>query len=66
MAHELVERNGDTHREGKLILVGIRTAGVPLAERLAKLVGEVESPTPPLGAIDITLATSCCGPPRPV
>src|SRR5260221_275538 len=51
MAHEIVERNGS----GGLVLVGIRTGGVPLAHRLARLVGEIEAPAPELGAVDITL-----------
>jgi len=52
MAHEIVERNIGA---GDIVLVGIRTAGVPLAERLAGFVrdtGELEAST---GAIDITL-----------
>jgi pyrimidine operon attenuation protein/uracil phosphoribosyltransferase len=54
MAHEIVERNA---RAGaNLVLIGIRTAGVPLAERLAKFIGETgELPEPPVGKIDITL-----------
>jgi pyrimidine operon attenuation protein/uracil phosphoribosyltransferase len=51
IAHEIVERNP----AGGLVLVGIRTAGVPLAERLAKLIAETGEPRPELGAIDITL-----------
>jgi pyrimidine operon attenuation protein/uracil phosphoribosyltransferase len=51
IAHELVERNPD----GGLVLVGIRTAGVPLAERLARFVVEAGGQKPELGAIDITL-----------
>jgi pyrimidine operon attenuation protein/uracil phosphoribosyltransferase len=51
IAHEIVERNPATG----LVLVGIRTAGVPLAERLAKLVTEAGGAAPELGAIDITL-----------
>ena len=54
IAHEIVERNARTG--GELILVGIRTAGVPLAERLAAYIGETgELPAPPVGKIDITL-----------
>jgi pyrimidine operon attenuation protein/uracil phosphoribosyltransferase len=52
MAHEIVERNAAV---GDVVLVGIRTAGVPLAERLASFVrdtGELKAKT---GAIDITL-----------
>ncbi len=51
IAHEIVERNAGA----SLLLVGIRTAGVPLAERLAGYIrdtGELEAST---GAIDITL-----------
>jgi pyrimidine operon attenuation protein/uracil phosphoribosyltransferase len=53
MAHEIVERNAGA---GAPVLVGIRTAGVPLAERLARYVEETgELGRPELGAIDITL-----------
>jgi pyrimidine operon attenuation protein/uracil phosphoribosyltransferase len=53
IAHEIVERNAHA---AELVLVGIRTAGVPLAERLARLIGETgERPAPPVGKIDITL-----------
>jgi pyrimidine operon attenuation protein/uracil phosphoribosyltransferase len=54
IAHEIVERNAGASQA--LVLVGIRTAGVPLAERLARLVAETgEAARPELGAIDITL-----------
>jgi pyrimidine operon attenuation protein/uracil phosphoribosyltransferase len=54
IAHEIVERNAGA--SGPIVLVGIRTAGVPLAERLARFIGETgELPRPELGAIDITL-----------
>jgi pyrimidine operon attenuation protein/uracil phosphoribosyltransferase len=53
IAHEIVERNATA--SGGLVLVGIRTAGVPLAERLAKFIAETGELTPELGAIDITL-----------
>ena len=52
IAHEIVERNAAV---GEVVLVGIRTAGVPLAERLAGFIrdtGELKAST---GAIDITL-----------
>jgi pyrimidine operon attenuation protein/uracil phosphoribosyltransferase len=55
VAHEIVERSAGE----RLVLVGIRTAGVPLAERLARHIvetGEVAADRQPeLGAIDITL-----------
>ena len=52
MAGELVERNGDLQ---DVILVGIRTRGVPLAESLAEELGKAENVSVPLGSVDITL-----------
>jgi pyrimidine operon attenuation protein/uracil phosphoribosyltransferase len=52
MAHELVERNGGVDR---IALVGIRTRGVPLARRIARLIHEFEGATVPVGELDITL-----------
>lgn len=52
IAHEVVERNKGAHN---LALVGIHTRGVPLAERLAGLIGRFEGTEPPLGKLDITL-----------
>ncbi len=52
IAHEIVEKNkGIDH----VILVGIRTRGVPLSERLASIIGEIEDSKPPVGTLDITL-----------
>ena len=51
MAHEIVERNAGE----PVVLVGIRTAGVPLAERLAQHIADGGDAKPELGAIDITL-----------
>ena len=51
IAVEIVERNAGT---GGIALVGIRTGGYFLAERLQKLLA-AEGPEPPLGAVDITL-----------
>jgi pyrimidine operon attenuation protein / uracil phosphoribosyltransferase len=51
IAHEIVERNGGT--EG-LVLVGIRSRGVPLARRLAALIEEHEGASVPVGSLDIT------------
>jgi pyrimidine operon attenuation protein/uracil phosphoribosyltransferase len=52
MAHEIAERNKGA---SDLVLVGIRTAGVPLAERLRRLLKEIEGREVPIGTIDITL-----------
>ena len=49
-------------------MVGIRRRGVPLAERLGKLIGRIESTNVPVGALDITFYRddlSALGP-RPV
>ena len=52
MAGELVE----SHRGvGDLILLGIRTRGVPLAEQLADEMERAEGARPALGSLDITL-----------
>lgn len=51
LAHEIVEKNGGVEDLG---LVGIRRRGVPLAERLGKLMGRIESTQIPVGALDIT------------
>jgi pyrimidine operon attenuation protein/uracil phosphoribosyltransferase len=52
MAHEIVERRPDMKR---LVLVGVRTRGVPLARRLAALVKAAAGAAPAVGALDITL-----------
>lgn len=52
IAHEIIERNKGAER---LALVGIHTRGVPIAERLADLIGTFEGMRPPVGKLDITL-----------
>jgi pyrimidine operon attenuation protein/uracil phosphoribosyltransferase len=52
MAGELVEQHGGT---SGLMLVGIRTRGVPLAERLADEIERLEGATVRRGTLDITL-----------
>jgi pyrimidine operon attenuation protein/uracil phosphoribosyltransferase len=52
LAHEILERNNGL--EG-LVLVGIRRRGVPLAERLARKMTEIEKTAPPVEMLDITL-----------
>ena len=51
IAHEMVERHAGT---GDLILIGIRSRGVPLARRLAALVEQHEGASVPVGSLDIT------------
>ncbi len=53
LAHEIVERNRGAERVG---LIGIRTRGAPLAERLSRLISEIEKGRAiPVGILDITL-----------
>ena len=52
IAHEIVERNKGTD---DLVLVGIRTRGAPLAERLAAAIAEFEGVDLPAGALDVTM-----------
>jgi pyrimidine operon attenuation protein/uracil phosphoribosyltransferase len=51
LAHEIVEKNNGVPR---LALVGIRRRGVPLAQRLAKILGRIEKTEVPVGTLDIT------------
>src|SRR5262245_39024669 len=55
MAHEIAERHPVGAQPTELALVGIRTGGLVLAERLVKVLQSVEGVEVPLGAIDITL-----------
>jgi pyrimidine operon attenuation protein / uracil phosphoribosyltransferase len=52
LSHEIIERNRGAD---KIAIVGIRTRGVTLAERLVKQIKEIEDKTVPLGALDVTL-----------
>ena len=52
LAHEIVEKNNGVANLG---LVGIMRRGVPLAQRLAKILGRIEKTQVPVGTLDITL-----------
>ncbi len=52
VAHEIVEKNKGTDN---LCLVGIRTRGAVLAERLSECVKSIEGKSVPVGILDITL-----------
>ncbi len=60
MAAEIVERDG----EG-IVLLGIHTRGIPLADRLARRIQEATGRTVPVGRLDITLYRDDVGPWRP-
>ena len=51
ISHEIVEKHGST---AGLVLVGIQTRGVPLAERLAEAISTHEGVRPPVGSLDIS------------
>ncbi len=52
LAHEIVEKNNGVANLG---LVGIMRRGVPLAQRLAKILGRIEKTTIDVGTLDISL-----------
>ncbi len=52
VAHEIVEKNRGAEN---LALVGVRSRGEHLAERLRRKIAEIEGTEVPLGIIDITL-----------
>jgi pyrimidine operon attenuation protein / uracil phosphoribosyltransferase len=52
IAHEIVERNRGVRN---LVLVGMRTRGIPLARRLAEKLDDLEGVQVPVGELDITL-----------
>src|SRR5438270_9204467 len=51
IAHEILERNGGT--EG-LLLLGVRTRGLPLARRIADLIEQFEGARVPVYELDVT------------
>ncbi len=51
LAHEILERNNG---EEGLVMIGVRRRGVPLAERLAKKILEIEKAKLPVATLDIT------------
>ncbi len=60
MAHEIVEREGDSL--DRVALVGIYTRGVTLARRLEALLEEIAGVEVPVGALDITFYRDDMGP----
>ena len=52
IAHEIVEKNKGVEN---IVLVGIRTRGIPLSKRIAVEIEGIENVRPPLGVLDITL-----------
>jgi pyrimidine operon attenuation protein/uracil phosphoribosyltransferase len=60
MAAEILERDGDN-----VLLVGIHTRGVPLADRIAAVLEDSTGNRPEVGRLDITLYRDDVGPWRP-
>ena len=52
MAHEILERHPQL---AGTVLVGVRSRGVPLAQRLARAIEKASGSLPPVGALDISL-----------
>ena len=52
IAHEILERNKGPE---SLVLLGIPSRGVPLAERIAERIRSVEGYDVPVGALDVTM-----------
>ncbi len=52
VAHEILEKNRGA---SDIALVGIRTRGVFLARRIAKLIGEIEGREPDVGVLDVSM-----------
>src|SRR5205814_9995940 len=52
LVHEIIEKNNGASELG---LVGIRRRGVPLAQRLGKMITRIEKTPVPVGTLDITL-----------
>lgn len=51
IAHEIIERNEGAQG---VVLVGVLRRGVPIAERLAAKITEIEGVQPPIGKLDIS------------
>jgi len=56
IAHQIIEKTAlDSPDAGTVMLLGIPSGGVPLAERLAAKIEEFSGVSVPVGALDITL-----------
>ncbi|MGH9298019.1 MAG: bifunctional pyr operon transcriptional regulator/uracil phosphoribosyltransferase PyrR [Acidimicrobiales bacterium] len=50
IAHEIIEHN---HGLDDVVVVGLQTGGVPLAERLVEVLKEIENQPVPFGTLDV-------------
>lgn len=52
IAHEIIERNKGAE---SLVVIGVQSRGVPMAKRLAKLIGQIEGIDVPMGSLNIAM-----------
>jgi pyrimidine operon attenuation protein / uracil phosphoribosyltransferase len=52
IAHEIIERNRGAEN---LAIIGIQSRGVPIAERLGKIIEQIEGVNVPVGSLNIAL-----------
>jgi len=52
IAHEIVERNKGAEN---LVIIGVQSRGVPMAQRLANLISEIEGVEMPVGSLNVAL-----------
>lgn len=50
ISHEIIEKNKGVEN---VVIMGVKTRGIPLAERIAKKIGEIENQEVGLGHVDI-------------
>lgn len=56
IAHQIIEKTAiDSPQAPRVVLLGIPSGGVPLAQRLAEKIEEFSSVSVPVGSLDITL-----------
>lgn len=52
IAHEIIERNKGAE---DLVIIGIQSRGVPMAQRLARIISEIEGLEVPVGSLNVAL-----------
>ena len=52
IAHEIIERNKGA---ANLVIIGVQSRGVPMAQRLAELISEIEGVETPVGSLNVAM-----------
>ncbi|MCL5103511.1 MAG: bifunctional pyr operon transcriptional regulator/uracil phosphoribosyltransferase PyrR [Armatimonadetes bacterium] len=52
IAHEIIERNKGAEN---LVIIGVQSRGVPMAQRLAALISQIEGVETPVGSLNVAL-----------